>query len=191
MIKYEELYEEVKNKLSEKRFKHSEGVVKRAVEYAKIYNVDIETTKLVAISHDIAKELSDEENERYIKDYNIELDEIEKINHNLLHAKIGAYICKNKYDFTDDLVNAIRFHTTGRENMSLLEKIIYLADATEENRKYCSSYYVDIIKKDIDMGMLEVSKWVTNNLLERNMVIHLDTIKCYNFYNKMKNKNGV
>ena len=41
------------------------------------------------------------------------------------------------------------------------------------------------------MGMLEVSKWVANNLLERNMVIHLDTIKCYNFYNKMKNKNGV
>lgn len=184
MIKYEELYEEVKVKLSEKRFKHSEGVVKRAIEYAKVYNVDIETVKLVAISHDIAKELSDEENEKYIKEYNIEIDEVEKRNNNLLHAKIGSYICKNKYGFTQDMVNAVKFHTTGRENMSILEKIIYLADATEGNRKYCSSFYVDLIKKDIDDGMFEVAKWVINSLLERNMVIHLDTIRCYNFYNK-------
>ena len=184
MIKYENLYEEVKANLSEKRFKHSEGVVKRAIEYAKVYNVDIETVKLVAISHDIAKELSEEEIEKYIKEYNIEIDEVEKRNNNLLHAKIGSYICKNKYGFTQDMVNAVKFHTTGRENMSILEKIIYLADATEENRKYCSSFYVDLIKKDIDDGMFEVAKWVINSLLERNMVIHLDTIRCYNFYNK-------
>ena len=183
MIKYEELYKEVKENLSEKRFKHSEGVVKRAIEYAKVYNVDIETVKLVAISHDIAKELSEEEIEKYIKEYNIEIDEVEKRNNNLLHAKIGSFICKNKYGFTQDMVNAVRFHTTGRENMTILEKVIYLADATEENRKYCSSVYVDLIKKDINDGMFEVAKWVINSLLERNMVIHLDTIKCYNFYN--------
>ena len=183
MIKYEELYKEVKENLSEKRFKHSEGVVKRAIEYAKVYNVDIKTVKLVAISHDIAKELSEEEIEKYIKEYNIEIDEVEKRNNNLLHAKIGSFICKNKYGFTQDMVNAVRFHTTGRENMTILEKVIYLADATEENRKYCSSVYVDLIKKDINDGMFEVAKWVINSLLERNMVIHLDTIKCYNFYN--------
>lgn len=183
MIKYEELYKEVKENLSEKRFKHSEGVVKRAIEYAKVYNVDIETVKLVAISHDIAKELSEEEIEKYIKEYSIEIDEVEKRNNNLLHAKIGSFICKNKYGFTQDMVNAVRFHTTGRENMTILEKVIYLADATEENRKYCSSVYVDLIKKDINDGMFEVAKWVINSLLERNMVIHLDTIKCYNFYN--------
>lgn len=188
MIKYEELYDEVKKVLSEKRFKHSEGVVKRGIEYAKIYNVDIETVKLVAIAHDIAKELSEEETKKYICEYNIKLDDIEKRNHNLLHAKIGAYICKNKYNFTDDMAQAIRFHTTGREDMSMLEKIIYLADATEENRKYCSSIYVETIKEDINKGMFEVSKWVTNSLLERNMVIHLDTIKCYNYYNKIQSE---
>ena len=183
MIKYEELYKEVKENLSEKRFKHSEGVVKRAIEYAKVYNVDIETVKLVAISHDIAKELSEEEIEKYIKEYSIEIDEVEKRNNNLLHAKIGSYICKNKFGFTQDMANAVKFHTTGRENMTILEKVIYLADATEENRKSCSSVYVDLIKKDINDGMFEVAKWVINSLLERNMVIHLDTIKCYNFYN--------
>ena len=184
MIKYEDLYNDVKSKLSEKRFKHSEGVVKRAIEYAKIYNVDIETVKLVAISHDIAKELSEEENQEYISKYNIKLDDIEKVNKSLLHAKIGAYICKEKYGFTDDMVNSVRYHTTGRENMSVLEKIVYLADATEEGRKeYIVSEYVDLINKDIDKGMVEISKWVMNKLLKNNKVIHLDTIKCYNYYN--------
>ena len=169
MIGYENLYEDIKNMLSEKRFNHSERVVKRAIEYAKIYNVDIETVKLVAISHDIAKELSEEENQEYISKYNIKLDDIEKVNKSLLHAKIGAYICKEKYGFTDDMVNSVRYHTTGRENMSVLEKIVYLADATEEGRKeYIVSEYVDLINKDIDKGMVEISKWVINKLLNNN-----------------------
>ena len=185
MTNYEELYEDVKNMLSEKRFNHSERVVKRAIEYGNIYNVDIEIVKLVAISHDIAKELSEEENRKYISNYNIKLDDIETVNKSLLHAKIGACICKEKYGFTEDMVNSVRYHTTGRENMSILEKIIYLADATEEGRSECSSSeHVDLIKKNIDKGMVEISKKVINKLLKNNKVIHLDTIKCYNFYNK-------
>ena len=111
---------------------------------------------------------------------------------NILEVLIIIYVialttillAKNKFGFTQDMANAVKFHTTGRENMTILEKVIYLADATEENRKYCSSVYVDLIKKDINDGMFEVAKWVINSLLERNMVIHLDTIRCYNFYNK-------
>lgn len=186
MIKYEDLYNEVKELLSEKRFKHSVSVVKRAIEYAQIYNVNIETAKLVAIAHDIAKELSKEENQKYLVKYNIKLDEIEKNNHNLIHAKIGACICKDKFNFTEDMVNAIKYHTTGRENMSMLEKIIYLADSTEENRKYCLLQYVDIIKDDINRGMVEVSKGVICKLLENNELIHLDTIKCYNYYSDIQ-----
>lgn len=182
MIEYVELYNEVQKRLSEKRFRHSEGVVKRAIEYAQVYNVDINTVKLVAIAHDIAKELTTEEVNFYIQKYNIVLDDIEKINKDLIHAKVGAYICKNIYDFSDDMVNAIKYHTTGKKNMSILEKIIYLADATEENRKYCSSNYVEIIKKDIDNGIVEICKWVINNLLENNKVIHINSIECYNYY---------
>lgn len=182
MIKYEELYNDVKNTLSEKRFKHSEGVVKRALEYSKIYGGDIEQIKLTAIAHDIAKELSFEENQKYISKYNIELDDIEKTSKNLLHAIIGAQICKDKYGFTDDMVNAVKYHTTGRENMSMLEKIIYLADATEEGKKYSVDSFVETVKNDIDNGMYEVSKFVSKSLLERNELIHLNTIRCYNYY---------
>lgn len=187
MIEYEKIYNEVKNKLSEKRFKHSEGVVKRAIEYAQIYNVDIDIVKLVAIAHDIAKELTNEEIQEYIQKYNIVLDEVEKINHDLIHAKIGAYICKNEYNFTEDMFNAIKYHTTGRAGMSILEKIIYLADATEEGRTYCPSTYIDIIKKDINQGMVEICKWVINRILEKNKIIHIDSVECYNYYVKMNN----
>ena len=182
MVEYEELYIIVKKRLSEKRFKHSEGVVKRALEYSEIYGVDKEITRLVAIAHDIAKELTEEEFEKYINEYKIELDEIERKNISLLHAKIGAYICKYEFGFSDDMVNAVKFHTTGRENMTILEKIIYLADATEENRDYNYSEYVELIKSNINNGMFEVAKWVIKNLIEKNKMIHLDSIKCYNFY---------
>ena len=86
------------------------------------------------------------------------------------------------------MVNAIKYHTTGKANMSIIEKIIYLADATEENRKYCSSIYVDIIKKDIDQGIIEICKWVINRLLETNKLIHIDSIECYNYYTNSKEK---
>lgn len=185
MIEYEELYNEVKSKMSEKRFKHSEGVVKRALEYAEIYGIDKDIVKLVAIAHDIAKELSDEENQKIISDYGIVLDDIEKINKNLLHAKLGGYICKEKYGFSEDMANSVMYHTTGRANMSLLEKIIYLADATDENRAYGDiDYYVSLVKENIDLAMAEVSKWVIGSLLERKHIIHLDSVKCYNYYAK-------
>lgn len=183
MINYETLYNEAKETLSEKRFRHSEGVVNRAIEYAKVYGVDVEIVKLVAMAHDIAKELSEVQEHAYITQYNIQLDEIENISHNLLHAKIGAQICKDKYGFTEDMANAVRYHTTGRANMSLLEKIIYLADATDLNRNYDDmDYYVNTIKDNINIGMREVSKWVINDLLQKNKIIHLDSLRCYNFY---------
>lgn len=182
MIEYENLREDVKSRLSEKRFSHSEGVVKRAIEYAKIYGEDEEKVKLVAIAHDIAKEISEKQIDMYIKKYNIEFDSIEKVNQSLVHAKIGACICKDEYGFTDDMADAVKYHTTGRKNMSTLEKIIYLADATEEGRTYLDKKYVDIIKNDIDVGMVQISKFVISNLLDRNKVIHPNSIDCYNYY---------
>ena len=188
MIKYEDLYKEIESILSKERFNHSKGVVDRALEYASIYNIDKEKVKLTAISHDIAKELDREEVEKYIDKYRIELDEVEKIAPNLWHAKIGAHICKDKYNFDEDMINAIMYHTTGRANMSMLEKIIYLADATEASREYDDiDWYVDLIKKDIDKGMLEVCKWVINDLLKKNKSIHNNSINCYNYYLKEKN----
>ena len=179
---YEELYNDVKNILSEKRFKHTEGVIKRALEYAEIYNVNIEDTKIAALAHDIAKELPQEEAFELVKKYNLELDEIEKVNFNLVHSKLGAEIVKEKYGFNEDIINAIRYHTTGRENMSILEKIIFLADATEENRSYKElNSLVEMIKNNIDDGMLFTLKWTFEDITNKKYLLHLDSVKAYNF----------
>ena len=118
METYEKIYEDAKNALSEKRFKHSECVVKRAIEYARIYGANEEEVKLVAIAHDIAKEIPKNEMIDYANKLGVELDDIERTNLNLVHAKRGANICETKYSFTEDMVNAVKYHTTGRENMS-------------------------------------------------------------------------
>ena len=165
---YEELYKDVKSRLSEKRFRHTEGVIKRAVEYAEIYNANLEDTKLAALAHDIAKEIPQEEALELVKKYGMELDEIEKVNFNLVHSKLGAEIVKEKYGFNEDIINAIKYHTTGRENMSILEKIIFLAVATEENRTYKDlNDLVEMIKNDIDEGMLFTLQWTFNDITNK------------------------
>ena len=187
---YEELYEDVKSRLSEKRFKHTEGVIKRAVEYAKVYNANMEDTKLAALAHDIAKEIPQEEAFNLIKKYEIELDEIEKVNFNLIHSKLGAKIVKEKYGFNEDIINAIKYHTTGRENMSILEKIIFLADATEENRAY----------KELDnlVNMNKDKNWLKNELkkkgydnIDKILLMTLDKKNKVNIYDKNEYNNKI
>lgn len=131
MVSYEELYKRAEMELSEKRFKHTLGVVERAIEYAKVYSVDENVVKYAAILHDIAKEYPDEKNYEILAQYGYELDNVERGNHKLLHAKVGAIIAKHEYGLSEEIVNAISFHTTGKADMTTLEKIIYLADATE------------------------------------------------------------
>ena len=189
MVKYEELYVIAKEKLSEKRFNHTLGVVKRAIQYAEIYNENMEKTKIAAILHDIAKEIPKEESYNILEKYEVKLDDIEKRNFNLIHSILGAEIAKNEYGLDDDIVNAIKYHTTGRENMSMLEKIIYLADATEPNRNYMSNEnelslneLVELIKTNIDEGLEYTLKWNLQSVLRRNLLLHLNTVKAYNFY---------
>lgn len=192
MVDYETLYNDVKNMLSEERFKHTDGVIERAIEYAKIYDVDIEKAKLAAVSHDIAKEISKEDSYKMLDEYGVELDDIEKMNFKTVHSKLGAAIAKNKYGLSDDIVNAIKYHTTGKEDMTIFEKIIYLADCTEKNRVYTSKFdemtleeLVDLVKEDIDKALKYVITWTLKSLIDRNLPIHLNSIKAYNFYNKV------
>lgn len=191
MVEYDVLYNDVKNMLSEKRFIHTEGVIERAIQYALVYGVDVEKAKFAALAHDIAKEIPKEESYRLLKEYGIELNEIEQRNSKTIHSKLGASIAKNKYGLSDDIVDAIKYHTTGRPNMTMLEKIIYLADTTEKNRKYDSKHddltleeLVNLIKEDIDKGLDYVLTWTLKSILDRNMPIHLNTVEAYNFYKK-------
>lgn len=180
-MSYEEIKEEVKKILGEKRFKHSCGVAKRAEELAIIYGEDCKKAKLIGIAHDIAKEMPKDEAEKYVKENKIIFDEIEKKEKGLWHSKIGADICVKKFGFTNDMKQAITYHTTGNTNMTTLDKILYIADKTEENRAYEGiEEAIKISNKNLDEGVLFCAKRAIQYSLKKDSLIHLDTIKLIN-----------
>ena len=178
---------DVKQALSEKRYKHSVGVMKKAEELAKIYDIDVNTAKLGGLAHDIGKELTKEEKLAYVEQNNIEIDEIEKINVGLLHGKIGADICKKRYGFTAQMQDAIKYHTTGNEKMDLLAKIIFVADKIEENRNYENEekqksleYARQLAKEDINKAvLLEIDESLVYTIKKQEL-IHTDSVLARN-----------
>lgn len=180
-MKYEEIKKYAKNILSEKRYKHSEAVAKRAVELAKIYGEDEQKAELIGIAHDIAKEMPKEEALKYIKENGIELDEIEELETGLWHSKIGAHICIKKFGFTQEMAQSITYHTTGNINMTTMDKIIYIADKTEETRPLADlKELVDISNKNLDEGMLVIARTAINYSIRKKALIHPDTIYMMN-----------
>ena len=182
-MEYKEIENDVKSVLSEYRFTHSLGVAKKAIELAKIYGVQEEIAKKVGIAHDIAKEMTDEEMIEYAKANNIRIDEIETVKPSLLHGKIGADIAAKKFGFTQDMINAIKWHPTGRENISMLEKIIYVADKTEENRKgtrFNLEKSRELSTQNIDETLIFLmNEFITYNV-KNEWLIHPETIKARN-----------
>ena len=192
MLSYEEIYEIVKERLSEKRFYHSECVVERCVEYAEIYGVDIEKAKIAGIAHDVAKEIPKEEQIKVAESYEIKLDEIEKMQIPLIHSKLGAEIARKEFGCTDDICEAIKWHTTGKENMSILEKIVYMADATGKDRTWGNTEELhNMAREDLDKAMLELMKECITDVIGRGCLAHPKSIEAYNYVllNRMKKEN--
>lgn len=180
-MNYEEIEEIVKNTLSEKRFNHSNGVAKRAAELASMYGEDIETARKIGIAHDIAKEMPKEEGLKYAKENKIIFDEIEQNEPGLWHSKLGADIAVKKFGFTEDMAEAITYHTTGNVNMNTMDKIIYLADKTEAGRTYEDLELArEISNKSLDEGVLYVAKVALQYSLTKESLIHPDTVNLIN-----------
>lgn len=173
----EELQIELKNILSEKRYTHSIGVMKKAKELAKIYDVDNQQAEIAGLLHDIAKEMSIEESLKYIEENNIQIDEIEKQTPSLLHAKIGADIVKKKYNLSEEIQNAIKYHTTGNINMDKLAKIIYVADKTEENRNFEGVEELrKVAEQGLDLAVFEILSYDISKNIKKKRMIHPDSI---------------
>lgn len=176
----EEIKQELEAILSTKRYEHSVGVMEKAIELAKIYGEDEEKAAYAALTHDIAKEMTVEEYYKYARENNITLSEDDKMCTSVLHGIIGADIVKKKYGFTDEMCNAIYYHTTGRANMTMLEKIVYVADKCEERtRKSEHANTLRGIAKDkgLDEAILFVmDDWTLPKAIEEKKIIHPNSI---------------
>ena len=190
-MEYSEIEEIVKKCLSEKRYKHSVGVAKRAAELAKIYGEDVEIARKIGIAHDVAKEMPKEEGEKYIKENGIILDEIEREQPGIWHSKIGADISMKKFGFTKEMAEAILYHTTGNINMNTMDKIIYIADKTEGNRTYKDLVdAIEISNRNIDEGVLYIAKVAIEYNIKKGCLIHPDTIYLINNIILKRNKSN-
>lgn len=131
-----ELQKQLKNELTKKRFQHTMGVMYTAASMAMSYGADVNQALYAGLLHDCAKCLSDEEKLKACHKYKIMISPTERENTQLLHAKIGAVYAKKIYGIQDeDILSSIRWHTTGKADMSLLEEIIFVADYIEPGRK--------------------------------------------------------
>ncbi|MCR5092575.1 MAG: bis(5'-nucleosyl)-tetraphosphatase (symmetrical) YqeK [Lachnospiraceae bacterium] len=118
------------------RFEHSLGVAYTAASMAMRFGADIEKALIAGMLHDCAKGLSHDEQMKICVKHDLPVSDCERRNPKLLHAKVGAYLAENKYGITDpEILSAITWHTTGRPGMTLLEKIIFLADIIEPSRR--------------------------------------------------------
>ena len=183
-MNYKNIEDKLKEMLPEKRLKHSRSVSQCAVKLSKIYDCDIEKAKIAGLIHDCAKYFNDEQVEYSIEKFNIKLDPLEENNLALSHSIIGSYIIKDVFNIEEeDIINAVKYHTTGRENMTLLEKIIYMADLIEDGRKFP---LVDELRELTYGGKLDEALLLSFNntikyVIERNQLIHPRTVSARNY----------
>lgn len=178
--------------LDPKRFEHTLGVAYTAAVLAMRYDCDVLKAETAGMLHDCAKCMSNEKRLNICKKHNISVNDIERRNPFLLHAKVGSYIAMQKYNIHDrDIINAILNHTTGRPDMSLLEKIIYVADYIEPGRKQAPN--LTQIRKlafsDLDAALLKILEDTLVYLGEGEGEVDPMTQKTYDFYKDyMQNK---
>jgi len=173
--------------LDPKRYEHTLGVEYTAAALAMRYGADIKKARLAGLLHDCAKCLSDEKRLKICRKHNISVNEVELRNPYLLHAKVGSFLAMDEYGVKDtDVINAILNHTTGRPGMSMLEKIIFIADYIEPGRKNAPN--LEEIRKlafiDIDRTLLRVLEDTLSYLSEGEGETDPMTKKTYDFYCK-------
>lgn len=172
----------IRGKMGDFRYEHSVNVSKEAKKLARLYGANEEKAQLAGILHDITKEMPKDEQLQIIVDSGIILDNVQKNAPKLWHGISGSiYVQQNLCINDEDILNAIRYHTTGRANMSLLEKIIFIADFTSEERTYSGVATMrKKSRKSLDEAMLYAYKFTFKDLSKREIAIHPDEVACYN-----------
>ena len=182
----------IKERMGKKRYIHSINVAKAAQMLAKRYGADVEKAKIAGILHDITKETPYDEQLKIIESNGIILDRVQQFSPKTWHAISGcAYVKSNLNIIDDDILNAIRFHTSGRAGMSLLEKVIFVADFIGDERDYKG---VDVMrakaKQNLEDAMLYGITFSITDLATRQCAIDINTLGLYNelIINNSKNR---
>lgn len=177
-----QLYEDVMSFMAEKRKPHVEGVAQEAVKLAKRWGEDENKAYRAALLHDVTKALKFSEQLILLKNYGIIKNISENGSESVIHAETGAAVARFVYHEESEICSAVRWHTTGKADMSRLEKIIFIADYIEPNRKLDG---IDRIRalayEDLDACMVASLKNNLDYLEKTGKAIHPDTVIAYNY----------
>lgn len=177
-----EFKEILKNRLTEKRYIHSLNVADSAKMLAKLYSYDEEIAYTAGLIHDCCKDTPAGLQLSYMLENGVELSEYELGVAKLYHSICGSVFVKKEFGIDNqDIINAVRYHTTGRRDMSLLEKIIFIADFISAERDYDG---VEIMRekavKSLDEAIVEGLSFTIKDLIDRGLIVHPDTLDAYN-----------
>ena len=168
--------------LKAKRCGHVLGTAATAVKLAEKYGADVHRAEVAGLLHDCTKKLSMDEQLALCEKYGIALDELEKKALKLLHAKTGAALARDVFGVDDEVYNAILWHTTGKPDMTVLEKVIYLADFIEPTRDFPG---VDTLREavwqDLDRGLLMGLEMTVEEMEEMGNPIHVNTLRARDY----------
>ena len=176
-------YKEIlQGKLSERRYIHSLNVAESAKELAEIYGYDREIAYTAGLIHDCCKDTPPGLQLSYMLQNGMELTQIETDTPKLYHAMCGSIFIQKEFGIDNqDIINAVRYHTTGRKNMSLLEKIVFIADFISAERDYDG---VEVMRekaaRSLDEAIAEGLGFTIKELIENSKVVHPDTVDAYN-----------
>lgn len=177
-----EIKERLKELLPPKRYIHIIGVSETAVNMAKQFGADPKKAYTAGLLHDCVKYMSDEELLKKCKELGVELDQNDMQCLPVIHAPLGAVVARKEYGIEDiEILDAIRYHTTGRAKMTKLDKIIYTADMIEPSREFDGVEALrEMAKEDLDKAVLAcVDKTVIFNI-KKGKTVHPKSIECRN-----------
>ena len=189
--KTSELDKFMKDNLKPARYTHSLGVEKMSAELAMAHGADVEKAAFAGRYHDIAKCFDDETMNSYVRKFG--LDDMYIDNNPLAHSKVAAGILHEEFGVNDEeVLDAVRYHTTGREDMTLLDEIVYVADAIEENRNYPGLKELqEQAMTDLDGACLFVMDYMLGRLELKGRIPDHDTTAAREFIiNRIEHNNN-
>lgn len=185
-LPYENLRDICLSLHDEKRRPHVEGTADTAAQLAVRWGADPETARRAGILHDITKAIGPKEQLHICEKYAMMLSHTQRENPKLLHAKTGAVIARSVFGESEDLVNAIWWHTTGRADMSVLEKILYIADYMEPNRRFPGVEALrEAVWRNLDEAIYLGLTQSVEHLRELGRTIDPDSLNAWNYYREI------
>ncbi|WP_291632484.1 bis(5'-nucleosyl)-tetraphosphatase (symmetrical) YqeK [Clostridium sp.] len=178
-----EMLDYLQKNLKESRLRHSLSVSETSVTLATIYGENIEKARIAGLVHDCVKNMTDEQLIKVAMEHEVQIDEIYTHNPSILHGLVGSIIARSIMGIYDeDILNAIRYHTTGRRNMSSLEKIIYIADYIEPLRKFSGVEELRSLSKvNLDEAIIQSLENTIKYVISQKGLLHIDTIDARNY----------